>query len=153
MYAVPSRLIGREVDCRIDLDEIIVPYMPREAAATSRFCNNGKHVLSSSAECSKRSCGEAECVDEENGKKDTKSSKMKACWCQTLVSDRKEKSQREPFHAVKHWLLLNAPEWIRTTDLPLRRRSLYPAELRALCKKNMGILSFSATFSVETTPP
>ncbi len=26
----------------------------------------------------------------------------------------------------------NAPEWIRTTDLPLRRRLLYPAELRAL---------------------
>jgi hypothetical protein len=26
---------------------------------------------------------------------------------------------------------LIAPEWIRTTDLPLRRRSLYPTELRA----------------------
>lgn len=27
---------------------------------------------------------------------------------------------------------LSAPDWIRTSDRPLRRRMLYPAELRAL---------------------
>src|SRR5450432_339948 len=29
------------------------------------------------------------------------------------------------------WLLYGTPEWIRTTDLLLRRQTLYPAELRA----------------------
>ena len=31
------------------------------------------------------------------------------------------------------WLKRNAPEWIRTTGLILRRDALYPAELRAPC--------------------
>ena len=31
-----------------------------------------------------------------------------------------------------------APEWIRTTDLPLRRRLLYPTELRALGAGEVG---------------
>ena len=36
---------------------------------------------------------------------------------------------------AKTGLFIIAPEWIRTTDLPLRRRSLYPTELRALEKR------------------
>ena len=35
---------------------------------------------------------------------------------------------------TRHQPKYYAPEWIRTTDLPLRRRLLYPAELRALRK-------------------
>ena len=35
---------------------------------------------------------------------------------------------------TRHQPKYDAPEWIRTTDLPLRRRLLYPAELRALRK-------------------
>jgi len=45
-----------------------------------------------------------------------------------------------------------APEWIRTTDLPLRRRLLYPAELRALVRKTRGFCAFGQRFRLRRHP-
>lgn len=49
-------------------------------------------------------------------------------------------------------VLKNTPDWIRTNDLPLRRRLLYPAELPRLTfsvekvsKKTLVILAFCAS--------
>ena len=44
-----------------------------------------------------------------------------------------------------------APEWIRTTDLPLRRRLLYPAELRALVRGSGGQGVLDVEFSSSRT--
>lgn len=40
-------------------------------------------------------------------------------------------------------LSISAPQWIRTTDLRLRRPSLYPAELGALARSSCGFLARS----------
>ena len=42
-----------------------------------------------------------------------------------------KKSQCLPYPWENTGFFVIAPEWIRTTDLPLRRRLLYPTELRA----------------------
>ncbi len=46
-----------------------------------------------------------------------------------------KKPRRKPRRGL---MLRSAPEWIRTTDLRLRRPTLYPAELRARCARQRG---------------
>jgi hypothetical protein len=49
--------------------------------------------------------------------------------------------------------VVGVPEWIRTTDLPLRRRLLYPAELPGLVKQNQHVTLHKALFFADSRPP